>query len=113
MTYKEIRKLWIKCHKRCIYCGGDLNVGNFILTYKNPNGQRTPMVHQKLDIEDDNLGIACKVCARLKHGKSIEQFRQKIEKEQKRIKNDPYFKVYRHYGMINYSNWDKKFFFEK
>ncbi len=99
-------KIWEDMEKCCGYCGNSLKYENMQIDHK---------ISKRLGGTDDrdNLIASCRRCNHYKRARSIESFRDLLSTIQKRIMKNYICKVAYDYGIIKFTPFDGKFFFEE
>ena len=103
MNREEIYK---KYNGRCAYCGKEIKYKDMQVDHIQP------LRNGGADTEE-NKNPACRRCNHYKRGSSLEGFRKQLLTLHERIKDIYICKVAEDYGIIQFEEWDGKFYFEK
>ena len=123
---KEIRRaVYEKYDGRCAYCGRKIDFRDMQVDHIIPFAQEYYASKERRDkvkrmIEDGtidsigNLMPACRACNFYKGGNDIEGFRRSIKDQLERTCKDTFqAKLAIYYGILTFTPWDEKFYFEK
>ena len=117
MISKSKRKLvYDKYNGRCAYCGCELKLSEMQVDHIVPKFRNNEMWHQNEIGSDEisNLNPSCRMCNYYKGMGSIENFRENLKDTLMRNVRRPFdFRLAERYGMIEVTEWDGKFYFEK
>lgn len=115
MKHKPIPKslreeVYKKYDGHCAYCGKELE-------YKDMQVDHVKSVYLNEGVQDDsidNLMPSCRMCNYYKDILDIDNFRRKIREELSHTCQSSFqTRLAMKYGMITYTDWDGKFYFEK
>lgn len=111
---KMIRQqVYEKYNGHCAYCGCELDIKNMQVDHLD-SVYRAEYEGREVDNSIDNFMPACRQCNFYKGTSTIEELREKL-----RIFERHYFpdnfnsRLALRYGMIDYREWDGKFYFER
>lgn len=119
------QKVYDKYHGHCAYCGkeikiGDMQVDHIIPVMKSYYGTKEAAEKVRQMIADGsfndvgNLMPSCRACNYYKSMGDIEQLRERILTELEHTCRSTFqTRLAMQYGMIEYKEWDGKFYFEK
>ncbi len=97
----------------CAYCGCELDMKDMQVDHINSK-HNARCKGQEVDNGIDNLNPSCRQCNYYKGGSNLEGFRKKIAKTLSHSCIDTFqARLAMKYGIIQYFEWDKKFYFEK
>lgn len=117
MISKSKRKLvYDKYNGCCAYCGCELKLSEMQVDHIVPKFRNNEMWHQNEIGSDEisNLNPSCRMCNYYKGMGSIENFRENLKDTLMRNVQRPFdFRLAERYGMIEVTEWDGKFYFEK
>ena len=117
MISKSKRKLvYDKYNGCCAYCGCELKLSEMQVDHIVPKFRNNEMWHQNEIGSDEisNLNPSCRMCNYYKGMGSIENFRENLKDTLMRNVRRPFdFRLAERYGMIEVTEWDGKFYFEK
>ena len=104
MTKRQ--KIYAKYGGHCAYCGKEIEFKDM---------QTDHIVPLRLGGSDamENKNPACHRCNHYKRGSSLEGFRKLLLTLHERIKDIYICKVAEDYGIIQFKEWDGKFYFEE
>lgn len=106
---KDIRKeVFSKYGGMCAYCGTQLNPERFELDHIIPR----QLCNEFLKYSVDNLNPCCIMCNRAKNNKSIEEFRQHIQKKIDKLKGQHGFHIIDRLGLLKQIK-PVEFYYEK
>lgn len=111
---KDKRKIiYDKYNGKCAYCGCDLDKGKWQVDHIISKYHHE---YFKLDWDIDrmeNLNPSCRQCNFYKGESNIEQFREKMTTLHERLMKPFIVRLAIKYGILEYKEWDNKFYFEK
>jgi len=116
---KELRKkVWVKYGFKCAYCGEYISYSDMQIDHIIPLRRFDNLKPKKFSYGRNsyrNLNPSCRVCNHWKGVWSIEEFRQEIQKQTKRVpKYSSGFRIALKYGLVKILKTKKvKFYFEK
>jgi len=95
-----------KYNSHCGYCGCEIDLKSMQVDHIKPkrNGGTDDM---------DNLMPSCRLCNHYKRGGGVEYLRNLILTMRRKLENIYIFRVAEKYGLVQWSGWDGKFYFEK
>lgn len=99
-------EIWIKYDKHCAYCGKEI-------LYEEMQVDHLIPIRAKRNDHINNLMPACRRCNHYKRASKLNVFRKKINTLHERINKNYIIKVALDYGMLEFKEWDKLFYFEK
>lgn len=111
--------VWLKCDKRCGYCGREITIKQMQIDHIVPvfRGWKDEEI-ERYDLkrgsgELDNLLPSCARCNKWKGTFTIEQFRKEIELQLDRLKRDsPGYRLSLDYGLVEENPKNVVFYFE-
>lgn len=114
MTNKNIRQtIFDKYNGHCAYCGCNLRIEDMQIDHINPK-YRSMINGKPIDNSVENLNPSCRQCNFYKGANDIEGFRKRIITQLQRTCVDTFqSRLAMKYGIIEYKQWNKKFYFEK
>jgi len=107
-TLKTNREaIWYKYGKRCAYCGRKIKFKEMQIDHIIPKSW-----NKESPDDPSNLNPSCKRCNFYKSNRSLEKFRQLLLTIYNRLIKIYIFKIAMDYGLIKFTKWDGKFFYE-
>jgi 5-methylcytosine-specific restriction endonuclease McrA len=95
-----------KYNRHCGYCGCEITLSTMQVDHIFPK--------RCMGTDDiDNLMPSCRLCNHYKRANSLENYRHLLSTIKERLENVYIFRVAIKYGMINWQQWDGKFYFEE
>lgn len=118
---KEVReRVWLKYDKKCAYCGSDLEYKQMQIDHIQPywyNATEEDCKRYKVtkgEHEESNFNPSCARCNRWKSTFSLEQFRNEIQQQVKRLnKYNSNYRLALDYKLITEEIKNVQFYFEK
>lgn len=107
MTKKTREIVYQKYNGRCAYCGHKITLKEMQVDH---------IIPKRLGGADslENYNPSCRICNHYKRAEKLEPWRNYFLGELiRRIKKIYIVKVAERYGMIEFHEWDKRFYFEK
>jgi hypothetical protein len=99
-----------KYNGHCAYCGCALRPKDMQVDHLVPKSSKIVTN----DVNDfHNLMPSCRKCNHYKRAESLNEFRNKIATLIYRVQKEYLNELAEKYGIYQYHEWDKKFFFEK
>lgn len=112
--------IYKKFNGHCAYCGKeikfkDMQIDHFDAKINNHAYARDLLGNLIYPDPDryENLMPSCRRCNHYKRAHPINYYRDLINSIRDRIRNDYLVRVAEDYGLIEFKNWDKLFYFEK
>ena len=106
-------EVYNKYNGHCAYCGCKLEMKDMQVDHINSK-HTAKCKGKEVDNSLENLNPSCRQCNYYKGGSGIEGFRKKIAKDLSHTCTSSFqVRLAMKYGMIEYTPWDKKFYFEK
>ena len=91
---------------RCAYCGREITITNFQVDHIKPKASGgTDNI--------DNLNPSCRLCNHYKRSGDIEYLRWLLVEMKHKLDKIYIFNVAEKYGMLEWKNFDGKFYFER
>lgn len=117
---KSVREMiYKKYNGHCAYCGCKLEYKDMQVDHIIPHqklefafGRKEEYTEQEIECADNYLPV-CRSCNNYKGTFSLEEFRENLVNVVRIRKKDSMNKLAERYGMIEYHEWDRKFYFEK
>lgn len=109
---KKIREIvYAKYDGRCAYCGQQIKIENMQVDHFTP---QRPYNGKAGSNDLENLMPSCRRCNHYKRANPLELYRLYLLELKRKVLDDTYLgKVAMDYGMVEWKEWDGKFYFEK
>ena len=99
-------RIYNKYKGHCAYCGREIKYSEMQVDHLYPK--------RSIRLESmDNHMPSCRRCNHYKRGHKLEVFRDMINTIHERIMNTYIAKVAADYGILQFNQWDGKFYFER
>jgi 5-methylcytosine-specific restriction endonuclease McrA len=112
--------VWLKCNKRCGYCGNEITlkqmqIDHIVPVFRGWKDEELDRYNLTRGTDDfDNLLPTCARCNKWKSTHKLEQFRKEIELQLERLRRDsPGYRLALDYGLIKENEKKVVFYFEK
>lgn len=112
-------EVWLKCDKKCAYCGTEITMKQMQIDhikplYRNDKDETLVVWGVERGTDDmDNLNPSCVRCNKWKSTFSLEMFREVVQNSINRLERDtPNFRLAKDYGLLNVTENKVIFYFE-
>lgn len=120
MSKIDREKVWLKCDKKCAYCGTEITMKQMQVDHKEPlfrnsSDKELEWYKRERGTNDiDNLLPSCPRCNRWKSTFTLESFRDIVQTSLDRLERDtPNFRLAKDYGLLTITEKKVIFYFER